>query len=58
MKLFSDDELVLEPASGDLEPNSFVQIRITLIAHISPSIYEGEVECNVVWQPEKRKKGN
>ena len=43
------DKCVIEPNNGEIQPNEFVELKITLTADSSPSCYEGEIECNVVW---------
>ena len=39
------DELLIETINGELEPGSFTEIKLTMTAGRSPSVYEGEIEC-------------
>jgi hypothetical protein len=43
------DKFVIEPAVGSLEPNSFVELKLTLTSSKNPSFYGGEIPCNVIW---------
>ena len=43
------DEFLIEPILGELEPGSFVDLKLTLTASSAPSVYEGECECAIVW---------
>lgn len=43
------DKFSIEPNSGTLEPNNFLEIKLTLTSVSQPSTYEGEIACNVVW---------
>ena len=43
------DKFIIEPAAGSLEPNSFVELKLTLTSSKNPSFYEGEIPCNVIW---------
>lgn len=35
------DKFVIEPSSGQLEPSSFVELKLTLTSSKNPSFYEG-----------------
>jgi len=41
--------LQIDPPNGIIEPQSFAQLKITLIPNVMPSFYEGEIECQVTW---------
>ena len=43
------DKFLIEPSSGTVEANNFLEIKLTLISVRQPSIYEGEIACNVTW---------
>lgn len=43
------DKFTIEPYQGTLEPNKFVELKITLSAASSPSFYEGEIPCHITW---------
>jgi len=47
--LVCEDDLSIDPPSGVIEPQSFVQLRITLTPSVRPSFYEGEIECAITW---------
>ena len=49
MGLTCGDKFVIEPNCGTLDPNSFVELKLTLTSNDHPSIYEGEIPCNVTW---------
>jgi hypothetical protein len=34
---------------GSILPKQFIEIKLTLISNILPSIYEGEIECKINW---------
>jgi hypothetical protein len=51
----SGDELNLEPIGGDLEPGQFIEIKLSLVCSIFPSVYEGEIECVILWDREEKK---
>jgi hypothetical protein len=44
------DELLIEPINGELEPGSFTELKLTLTASRAPSVYEGEIECQIQWE--------
>jgi hypothetical protein len=46
---FSGDELELDPVSGEIGPKSFYEIKLSLTSSIVPSVYEGEIECEILW---------
>lgn len=46
----SGDEFLIEPIQGELEPGSFIELKLTLTAASTPSVYEGECECTIVWE--------
>lgn len=52
--LLGDDVLVEDPASGEVQPNSYVPIKLILTAHRLPTIYEGELECVVEWDAQSK----
>ena len=35
------DKFSIEPYQGTLEPSKFVELKLTLVAGVSPSFYEG-----------------
>ena len=43
------DNLKLEPMSGELEPNSHQNIKMTLIPARFPTHFEGEIQCSIDW---------
>jgi hypothetical protein len=43
------DEFLIEPSSGEIVAGKFIELKITLTAAKTPSVYEGEIECNIVW---------
>ena len=53
MGLTCGDKFIIEPSSGNLEPNSFVELKLTLTSNDHPTIYEGEIPCNVTWTHKK-----
>lgn len=44
------DEFLIEPIQGELEPGSFIELKLTLTAASTPSVYEGECECSIQWE--------
>mgnify|MGYP002820794296 CR=1 FL=1 len=44
------DNLKLEPMSGELEPNSHQNIKMTLIPARFPTNFEGEIQCSIDWE--------
>ncbi|CAK79907.1 unnamed protein product, partial (macronuclear) [Paramecium tetraurelia] len=44
------DEFLIEPIQGELEPQSFIELKLTLTAASTPSVYEGECECTISWE--------
>lgn len=50
---FSGDILKLEPESGDLKPNSHVNIKMTLTASKYPTNFEGEICFSIDWEDAK-----
>ncbi|KAL4426641.1 hypothetical protein ABPG74_018719 [Tetrahymena malaccensis] len=47
--LMCGDECTIEPMNGTLEPNSFIELKVTLVSSYEPSVYEGELECTIQW---------
>jgi len=45
----SEDTLIIDPPKGELEPETFVQLKVTLIPSLMPSFYEGEIEFSITW---------
>lgn len=43
------DNLKLEPMSGELEPNSHQNIKMSLIPARFPTHFEGEIQCSIEW---------
>jgi hypothetical protein len=43
------DEFLIEPSSGQIAAGNFIELKITLTAAKTPSVYEGEIECSIVW---------
>ena len=48
--LMGGDDLKLEPMSGELEPNSHQNIKMTLIPYRFPTHFEGEIQCSIEWE--------
>jgi hypothetical protein len=48
----SGDNLKLEPKSGELKPNSHVNIKMTLVPSKYPTYFEGEIQCSIDWEGE------
>jgi len=46
------DNLKLEPMSGELKPNSHVNIKMTLVPSKYPTYFEGEIQCSIDWEGE------
>ena len=44
------DNLKLEPMSGELEPNSHQNIKMSLIPARFPTHFEGEIQCSIEWE--------
>ena len=38
-----------------MDPGQFIEIKLSLSAHYIPSVYEGEVECVIFWDPNEGK---
>ena len=47
------DKFTIEPSQGTLEPQKFIELKITLIANESPSFYQGEIPCHITWASNK-----
>jgi len=47
--LMCGDNLKLEPMSGELEPNSHQNIKMSLIPARFPTHFEGEIQCSIEW---------
>jgi len=43
------DNLKLEPMSGELEPNTHQNIKMSLIPARFPTHFEGEIQCSIEW---------
>ena len=43
------DNLKLEPMTGELEPNSHQNIKMTLQPARFPTHFEGEIQCSIEW---------
>jgi len=41
--------LIIDPPKQEVEPETFVQLKVTLIPNIVPSFYEGEIEFSITW---------
>lgn len=50
------DNLKLEPMSGELEPNSHQNIKMTLIPARFPTHFEGEIQCSIDWLNQEEEK--
>lgn len=50
--LMCGDNLKLEPMSGELEPNSHQNIKMTLVPARFPTNFEGEIQCSIDWEPQ------
>jgi len=48
--LMCGDNLKLEPMSGELEPNSHQNIKMTLVPARFPTHFEGEIQCLIEWE--------
>jgi len=44
------DNLKLEPMSGELKPNSHMNIKMTLAPSKYPTYFEGEIQCSIDWE--------
>ena len=40
----------LEPMSGELKPNSHLNIKMTLTPSKYPTYFEGEIQCSIDWE--------
>jgi hypothetical protein len=50
------DNLKLEPMSGELEPNTHQNIKMSLIPARFPTHFEGEIQCSIEWDnPDEEK---
>ena len=50
LTFYSEDTLSIDPRKKErVEPESFVQLKVTLIPSIIPSFYEGEIEFSITW---------
>lgn len=47
--LMCGDEFIIEPLSSTIEPNGFIELKLSLSAAKEPSVYEGEMECAITW---------
>lgn len=43
------DEFLIEPSAGEIAAGNFIELKITMTSARTPSVYEGEIECNIVW---------
>jgi len=41
------DDLLLDPMNGTVEPEQFIEIKLSLISKTVPAVYEGEIECKI-----------
>lgn len=48
------DEFLIEPIQGELEALSFIELKLTLTAASTPSVYEGECECTISWEGKEK----
>lgn len=48
--LMCGDNLKLEPMSGELEPNTHQNIKMTLVPARFPTHFEGEIQCSIEWE--------
>ena len=48
--LMCGDNLKLEPMSGELEPGSHQNIKMSLIPARFPTHFEGEIQCSIEWE--------
>lgn len=46
----SGDTLRLEPMSGELKPNTHLNIKMTLEPSKYPAYFEGEIQCSIDWE--------
>ena len=44
------DNLKLEPMSGELEPGSHQNIKMTLVPARFPTNFQGEIQCSIDWE--------
>lgn len=56
--LHSEDTLIIDPPKQEVEPETFVQLKVTLIPNIVPSFYEGEIEFSITWLDRDSPAGN
>lgn len=47
------DDLLLDPMNGIVEPEQFIEIKLSLISKTVPAVYEGEIECKIQWEAVK-----
>lgn len=50
------DNLKLEPMSGELEPNSHQNIKMSLTPARFPTHFEGEIQCSINWEANDEEK--
>ena len=48
--LMCADEINVVPISGEIEPNSHRNVKMTLTAGRIPSYFEGEIQCMIDWE--------
>lgn len=48
--LMCGDNLKLEPMSGELEPNTHQNIKMSLVPARFPTHFEGEIQCSIDWE--------
>jgi len=48
--LMCGDTLKLEPMSGELEPNSHQNIKMSLVPAKFPTHFDGEIQCSIDWE--------
>jgi len=53
--LLCTDNINLIPISGELEPNSHKNIKMVLKAAHLPTIFDGEIMCQIVWEDSANK---
>ena len=55
--LLCTDNINLMPISGELEPNSHKNIKMILKAAHLPTIFDGEIMCQIEWEDQANKGG-
>lgn len=49
-KLTCGDSFEIDPKTSYLNPRDWCELKLTLTAQQTPSVYEGEIECIITWE--------